>query len=217
MDSRRRAPCSRRSWAGSPSAQPPAAATVHRWSRVARSGSTESSSSRSAMLALALPFELAALSPLLASAYADGAGGATFASLRIVVQSPAPVHSGGRHGRDVPGSLPMVHPQRASRRTRRRRHVCRQHHRRGSRGPRRGIRAPSRARPDGRDVGRRPAEPRGGGRRVADFRPIEITRATVSRSEGPGFSAGQSRASAAPAKAGALDEVLKATIEAHQP
>ena len=35
------------------------------------------------VLALALPFELAALSPLLASAYADGAGGATFAALRI--------------------------------------------------------------------------------------------------------------------------------------
>ena len=36
------------------------------------------------VLALALPFELAALGPLLANAYADGAGGAAFTSLRIV-------------------------------------------------------------------------------------------------------------------------------------
>jgi spermidine synthase len=36
------------------------------------------------VLALALPFELAALSPILATAYADGSGGAGFAALRIV-------------------------------------------------------------------------------------------------------------------------------------
>src|SRR5687768_5920315 len=37
-----------------------------------------------AVLALVLPFELGAIDPLLANAYADGAGGTTFGALRLI-------------------------------------------------------------------------------------------------------------------------------------
>ena len=49
-----------------------------------------------------------ALDPLLAWAYADGAGGATFGALRLVDQPVPAVTAGRGHGRDVSDRLALV-------------------------------------------------------------------------------------------------------------
>ena len=73
------------------------------------------------VLALLLPLELSALSPLLSRAYADGSGGVTFTALRLGDKSGPAVPAGSGDGRDLPGGIPLVRSQRTGRGARRRR------------------------------------------------------------------------------------------------
>ncbi len=80
-----------------------------------------------AVLALLMPFALVAVRPLLAAAYADGAGGGTFALLRAGHQRAVAVRAGGVHGRDVPDRLALDGAHGVHRCTGRRHVVCGQH------------------------------------------------------------------------------------------
>ena len=97
----------------------------------ARCASTPASKSAIAVLALRVPFGLAALEPLLRRAYADGAGGLAFPVLRLLVERGVRRAAGRGDGRDLPARGPLVRARRRGGHPRRRRALRRQHGRRG--------------------------------------------------------------------------------------
>ena len=115
-----------------------------------------------ALLALLLPLGLRALHPLLASSYANGNGGAMFATLRFVSSAAPARGAGGRHGRHVSDRLALDGSSRFAGRARRRCVVRGKHPRRRGRSVAGRLCPDSGVRHADLDARRRRAEPRGG-------------------------------------------------------
>ena len=138
-----------------------------------------------AVLALSLPIELRAVDPLLESAYADGAGGATFALLRVTASLVLLSVPAAAMGATFPIASRWYRAARRRRRARCWRALRREHRRRGHRRSAGRLRPVAVARAVWRDMGRRAPERCRRGRRMADgSRPAHRRRGSRRRPSG---------------------------------